>query len=96
MAQVQSQKGRGKTGRKVVWEFPLERKNWIILGIGAATIIVGFLLMATANTDDPVKHQEVWNSALAISIAPILLVAGFVGIIPYGLFWRDKSSDANS
>ncbi len=91
MAQVQR---RGaKQGKKVVWEFPLERQNWIILAIGMATIVVGYVLMAMANTDDPVKHQEIWNNSLAISVAPFLLVVGFLGIIPYGFMWRRKTSD---
>lgn len=66
----------------------------MILGVGAATIAIGFLLMATAITDDPQKHLEVWDSFLAVTLAPILLVIGFVGIIPYGLFWRAKEEQA--
>lgn len=96
MAQIQTRKTGKKPVHKVVWEFPLVKKNWMILAVGAATIIIGYLLMATAITDDPQKHQEIWNNAMAISIAPIVLVIGFLVIIPYGLFWREKETATES
>jgi hypothetical protein len=79
-----------KAAKKVVWAFPLERQNWYILAAGVVVIIIGFLLMTTAITSDPAKHQQAWDNPLAISVAPVLLAIGFLGIIPYGLFWHKK------
>ena len=92
----QVRKPATKAPKKASWSFPLVRQNWLILAGGLAIIIIGFALMATAITDDPVKHQQVWDNPLAISVAPVLLVIGFLGVIPYGLFWHKKGDDQPS
>jgi hypothetical protein len=74
---------------KVEWNFPLERTNWMILGIGVASIVVGYVLMHVAG-------QAQWDSPLAISVAPFILVVGFIVIIPYGLMWRPKELRTSS
>ncbi|GIV54121.1 MAG: hypothetical protein KatS3mg039_0639 [Candidatus Kapaibacterium sp.] len=74
----------------VTWQFPLGRTNLIILGIGVAIIVLGYLLMLTAITDDPAKHQEAWNNPLAVTVSPILLVVGYAAVIPLGLLYRTK------
>jgi len=99
MAQAQQQrrnqpiKKTTRAAKKASWSFPLVRQNWLILAGGLVVIIIGFALMTTAITDDPAKHQQVWNNPLAISVAPVLLVIGFLGIIPYGLFWHKKGDE---
>jgi len=72
------------------WSFPLERQNFLLLAVGVAIIIAGYALMLTANTDDPAKHQQVWNNPLAVTVAPILLVLGYAVVIPFALFYRAK------
>lgn len=72
---------------KLKWEFPLEVKNMYVLGIGLAIIIVGYLLMATGMTEEPAIPDGKWNNPFAIVIAPILLVFGYLVVIPYGL-WK--------
>jgi hypothetical protein len=44
-------------------------KNWILLGSGIATIVAGYLLLGSGS----------------ITIAPLLLVAGYCVIIPIGI-----------
>ncbi len=36
----------------VKWEFPLEKNNLIIIGIGLAVILLGYMLMATGISDE--------------------------------------------
>jgi heme/copper-type cytochrome/quinol oxidase subunit 2 len=74
------------------WSFPLERHNVILLAIGVAIIIVAYILMLTANTSDPVQHQQLWNNPLAVTVAPILLVLGYAVIIPIAILYRPKKS----
>lgn len=50
------------------------RKNWILFGVGLAAIGSGFGLLATGD----------------ISIAPILLVVGYLGLIPWALVTHGK------
>lgn len=78
------------SSRKVQWSFPLRRENFILLAIGIATIVVGYMFMLTAITNDPAQHQQVWNNALAVTVAPILLVIGYAVIIPIALLYRSK------
>ena len=87
------QQQRAKTVKKAVWAFPLHRKNWYFLGAGLGCLLIGFALMATAITSDPVRHQQVWDNPLAISVAPIVMVIGLLVLIPYGLFMQEKKPE---
>lgn len=68
------------------WNFPLQKQNFIIIGIGIVVILIGYLLMATGITEEPALPNGKWNNVLAVSIAPILLVIGYCVIIPFGIF----------
>ncbi len=72
----------------VKWEFPLEKNNLIIIGIGLAVILLGYMLMATGISDEAATVDGKWNNPMAVTIAPILLVIGYTVIIPYGIIKR--------
>jgi len=74
----------------VKWEFPLGKNNLIIIGIGLAVILFGYMLMATGISDEPATVDGKWNNPMAVTIAPILLVIGYTVIIPYGIIKRFK------
>lgn len=79
------------------WEFPLERKNLLWLGIGLGVIIIGFLLMSTGISEDPALTTGAkWNNPLAITVAPILLVIGYCGIIPFAIMKNFNKNDEES
>ena len=59
---------------------PLRKRNFIILGIGLAVIIIGYLAMSQG----PVE------GVLPLVVAPILLVAGYCVIIPFGILYRQR------
>jgi len=48
---------------------PWGRKNFLLLAVGLGLIVVGFLLLALGDT----------------TFAPVLLVGGFLGLIPWGI-----------
>ncbi len=59
-------------------DFPLQKENYILLIIGFAIIMIGFLLMMGGKSDDPnVFNPEIFNFR-RITIAPILVLFGFV------------------
>jgi hypothetical protein len=59
-------------------DFPLQKENYILLIIGFAIIMVGFLLMMGGKSDDPnVFNPEIFNFR-RITLAPILVLFGFV------------------
>jgi uncharacterized membrane protein len=75
-----------KSRKKAIqWSFPWQKKNFIILAAGLAVILIGFALMATGITEEPAVADGTWNNPMAVTIAPILLVIGFLVIIPYGI-----------
>ena len=59
-------------------DFPLQKENYILLIIGFAVIMLGFLLMMGGKSDDPnVFNEEIFNFR-RITLAPILVLFGFV------------------
>jgi phosphatidylglycerophosphate synthase len=57
--------------------FALGKKNAIILGIGIAFIVGGFLLMQGGGSEDPnVFNPEIFSTQ-RITIAPIIVLIGF-------------------
>ena len=77
----------------VKWEFPLEKNNLIIIGIGLAVILIGYMLMATGVTEEPAIADGKWNNPLAVTVAPILLLIGYTVIIPYGIIKKFKKAE---
>jgi hypothetical protein len=73
-------------------QFAFHKKNYTLLLIGLALLAVGFLLMIGGKSEDP----QVFNFAIfnfqRLTLAPIIILAGFVVEI-YAIMWRPKSSD---
>jgi hypothetical protein len=72
-------------GRKAIREtpLPLERQNFIILGIGLLVILLGYAAMYNA----PVE------GFLPLVVSPILLVLGYCVIIPIGILYRKRNAE---
>lgn len=58
--------------------FALGRENYKLMAIGFAIIIVGFILMAGGRSDDPKVFSEEIFSFRRITVAPLIVLAGFV------------------
>ena len=68
---------------------PFGKMNYILVLIGIALIAVGFVLMIGGGSTDPdVFNKEMFNTQ-RLTIAPILVLAGFVVEI-VAIFWRSK------
>lgn len=63
--------------------FPLTRKNYILLAIGALLIMSGFGLMATEGFIDATQFS------LSLYVSPVLIIGGFAWII-YAILAKDK------
>lgn len=58
--------------------FALEKNNYVLLLIGLGIIILGFILMSGGKSTDPnVFNQEIF-SFRRITLAPILVMGGFM------------------
>ena len=50
------------------------RTNWLLMGAGALAALLGYVLLSRGD----------------ITLAPILLVAGYCALIPLGIVWRER------
>ncbi len=81
MAKIKEKKKR--EGERAPIRFPLTRINFMILAFGVILLAVGYIFMAIP--DDP-------DAFLTRTLSPIILVIGYLVVIPIGLFYRDKSN----
>jgi hypothetical protein len=58
--------------------FALGRENYKLLAIGFAIIVIGFLLMIGGKSDDPKIFSDNIFSFRRITLAPIVVLAGFI------------------
>lgn len=56
---------------------PLGRRNYVLMLIGLGVIVVGFVLMSGGGSDDPAVFNEKMFSFRRITLAPIVVIAGF-------------------
>jgi membrane-bound ClpP family serine protease len=70
--------------------FALGRENYKLMAIGFAIIIVGFILMAGGKSDDPAVFSNDIFSFRRITLAPLIVLGGFVFEI-YAIMKRPKA-----
>ena len=70
-------------------KMPLTRKNYRLLLIGFLVVLVGLLLMGGGGSSSPEEFNEAMFSFRRITLAPILVVGGFV-IEIVAILWRPK------
>jgi len=72
--------------------FALGKENYLLLVIGFAIIILGFVLMIGGKSQDPlVFNEEEIFSFRRITLAPIVVLAGFIFEI-WAIMKKPKSS----
>ncbi len=71
-------------------EFALEKSNYVLMLIGLAIIVLGFILMAGGRSDDPKVFNESMFNFQRITLAPMLVFGGFVFEI-YAILKKPKS-----
>ena len=59
-------------------QLPLRERNYKILLLGFVLIVLGFALMAGGGSDDPAVFNYEMFSWRRITLAPIVVVVGFV------------------
>lgn len=68
---------------------PLTRKNYLLLAIGFLVVLTGFVLMTGGGSDSPDEFNYAMFSWRRITLAPILVIGGFV-IEIYAIMRRYK------
>ncbi len=72
--------------------FALEKENYILLIIGFIIILIGFALMVGGKSEDPNVFSEKIFSFRRITLAPIIVLFGFIFEI-YAIMKKPKSSE---
>lgn len=67
-----------KNENKGKLNFALGRENYKLIAIGFAVIVIGFLLMLGGKSDDPNQFNDKIFSFRRITLAPIVVLAGFI------------------
>ncbi len=67
-----------KNENKDKLNFALGPQNYKLLAIGFGIIVLGFLLMLGGKSDDPGKFSEEIFSFRRITLAPVVVLAGFI------------------
>lgn len=74
------------------FDFPVKKENLRFILIGLAINVLGYLLMIGGGANNPNEFNETeLFSTVRITIAPILIVAGFV-VILLGIMRKPKST----
>ena len=72
-------------------DFAFDRMNYILLAVGMAVVIVGFLLMSGAGSTESAYNPDIF-SARRIKVAPVVCLIGFVSMI-YAVVRRPKDKE---
>ena len=66
-----------KNENKEKVNFALGRENYKLLAIGFVIIVIGFILMIGGKSESPDKFSQTIFSFRRITLAPIVVLAGF-------------------
>ena len=69
-------------------KFAFDKVNYILLAIGMAIIIIGFILMSGGGSDEVVFNADIF-SIRRIKVAPAVCFFGFIFMI-YGIMHKPK------
>jgi hypothetical protein len=69
---------------------PFGKMNYILVLVGIALIALGFILMVGGGSTNPDVFNEEMFDFRHITLAPILVLAGFVVEI-VAIFWKGKN-----
>ena len=69
-------------------DFAFGRLNYILLAVGMAVVIIGFLLMSGAGSNETAYNPDIF-SVRRIKVAPVVCLLGFVSMI-YAVVHRPK------
>ncbi len=69
-------------------DLAFDKVNYILLAIGMAIVIIGFLLMSGSGSSETAYDPDIF-SARRIKVAPVVCLIGFVSMI-YAVVRRPK------
>lgn len=73
-------------------QFAFNRTNYKLLIIGLVILVLGFVLMIGGGSDDPEVFSEALFGFRRLTLAPILIIAGYI-IEIFAIMHRPKASN---
>ena len=72
-------------------DFAFDKLNYILLAVGMAIVVIGFLLMSGSGSSETAYDPDIF-SARRIKVAPVVCLTGFVSMI-YAIVRRPKEPE---
>jgi hypothetical protein len=69
--------------------FAFSKINFILIGISMVIVVIGFLLMIGASSDETNFNSEIFSD-VRIKVAPVICLVGFLSVI-FGIMYRPKN-----
>ena len=69
--------------------FAFDKMNYILLAIGMAVVIVGFILMSGSGSSEEAFNPDIF-SVRRIKVAPVVCFLGFAFVV-YGIMHKPKN-----
>lgn len=70
-----------------------DRTNFILLAIGFAVVVIGFILMSGPSSTEQTFNPDIF-SVRRIKVAPVVCFIGFISMI-YAIIRKPKDKDAD-
>ena len=71
--------------------FAFDKINYILLAIGMAVVIVGFILMSGSGSSQEAFNPDIF-SVRRIKVAPVVCFLGFAFVV-YGIMHKPKNEE---
>lgn len=72
-------------------DLAFDKVNYILLAVGMAVVVIGFLLMSGSGSTETAYDPDIF-SVRRIKVAPVVCLIGFVSMI-YAVVRRPKDSE---
>lgn len=69
-------------------KFAFSKINFILIGISMVIVVIGFLLMIGASSDENNFNPEIFSD-MRIKVAPVICLIGFLSVI-FGIMYRKQ------
>jgi membrane-bound ClpP family serine protease len=77
------------------FSFALSKENYILMAIGFAVVIIGLFLLSGGGTKDPNVFSQELFSFRRITLAPIVILVGFIFEI-YAIMKKPKKENSEA
>ena len=66
--------------------------NYILMGVGAVILFIGYIALSGGASDDPAKFSEAIFDTRRLVVAPILILIGLVTEI-FAIMWHPRNKE---